>query len=274
MRTARIGAWAGKYLAAFLALFFFGLPLLWVVLTALKPTPLITTKPPVWFFTPTLDHFKTIFLDKNIHIPLFNSFMISLGTTVLSLAVGAPAAYALARFRMKKKQQLAFWFLTARMTPPVVAAIPLYLTFRFLHLLDTHFGMILVYLTFSFPFAVWMLRGFFEDLPLEVEEAALIDGCSPFRTFRTIALPLIAPGLAATAILCFIFAWNEFLFAIIFTGYSAKTLPVAALSFMTDRMVLWGELSASAIVIFLPVAIFAVVVRKYLLKGLTMGSIK
>ncbi len=132
----------------------------------------------------------------------------------------------------------------------------------------------MAYMSFNFPFVVWMMNGFFTEIPLEIEEAALIDGCSTFKTFFWISLPLTGPGLAATAILVFIFSWNEFIFAVILTSYRAKTLPVAALSFMGDRMVEWGNLSASAILIYLPVVMFAFVVRKYLIKGLTMGAIK
>jgi len=264
----------GKYLAVLCVCVFFGLPILWVVLTAFKPSDFITTKPPVWAFSPTLEHFKRVVVVQKSYMPLANSFIVALGTSFLSLLVGAPAAYALARFRLRMKKHIAFYFLSARMAPPVVTAIPLFLTFRTLHLVDTHLGLILAHLTYNFPFAVWMLRGFFAELPRELEEAAMVDGCTTFRAFWQVALPLIAPGLAATAILCFIFSWNEFMFAVILTSFRAKTLPVAALSFMTDRLVLWGELSACAVIIFIPVALFALAVRKYLLKGLTMGAIK
>jgi multiple sugar transport system permease protein len=263
-----------KYLVAAVVLVFFATPIVWVVLTSIKPNLLITNKPPVWIFRPTLDHFINIFANGRVQASLANSLIIAFGATALSLLVGVPAAYALARFRIRGRKHLAFYFLSARMIPPVVTIIPLFATFRFLGLLDTHLGLMLAYLTFNFPFAVWMMRGFFRELPVEIEEAAIIDGCRPFQAFLRVAVPLSAPGLAATAILCFVFAWNEFLLAVILTSYRAKTLPVAALSFMTDRLVLWGELSASSILIFTPVVIFAFLVRRYLLKGLTMGAIR
>jgi multiple sugar transport system permease protein len=159
------------------------------------------------------------------------------------------------------------------MAPPVTVVLPLFLLFRSFNLIDTHAALISAYVAVNMPFAVWMLKGFFDEIPKELDEAALLDGCSRFHAFVRIVLPLTAPGLAATAIISFIFSWNEFLFAILLTNYHARTLPVAASAMMTDRMVLWGELCATAIVIYLPVVIFALVVRKYLIKGFTFGAV-
>jgi multiple sugar transport system permease protein len=262
-----------KYLALVAVLAFFMTPIVWTVITALKPTELISSHPIVWIFKPTLDHFRVIFLQNNILNPLLNSTIIAVVSTLGVLVTAAPASYALSRFRVPFGAQIASYFLSARMAPPVTVVLPLFLLFRSFNLIDTHAALISAYVAVNMPFAVWMLKGFFDEIPKELDEAALLDGCSRFHAFVRIVLPLTAPGLAATAIISFIFSWNEFLFAILLTNYHARTLPVAASAMMTDRMVLWGELCATAIVIYLPVVIFALVVRKYLIKGFTFGAV-
>jgi multiple sugar transport system permease protein len=262
-----------KCLALVAVLAFFMTPIVWTVITALKPTELISSHPIVWIFKPTLDHFRVIFLQNNILNPLLNSTIIAVVSTLGVLVTAAPASYALSRFRVPFGAQIASYFLSARMAPPVTVVLPLFLLFRTFNLIDTHAALISAYVAVNMPFAVWMLKGFFDEIPKELDEAALLDGCSRFHAFVRIVLPLTAPGLAATAIISFIFSWNEFLFAILLTNYHARTLPVAASAMMTDRMVLWGELCATAIVIYLPVVIFALVVRKYLIKGFTFGAV-
>jgi multiple sugar transport system permease protein len=262
-----------KCLALVAVLAFFMTPIVWTVITALKPTELISSHPIVWIFKPTLDHFRVIFLQNNILNPLLNSTIIAVVSTLGVLVTAAPASYALSRFRVPFGAQIASYFLSARMAPPVTVVLPLFLLFRSFNLIDTHAALISAYVAVNMPFAVWMLKGFFDEIPKELDEAALLDGCSRFHAFVRIVLPLTAPGLAATAIISFIFSWNEFLFAILLTNYHARTLPVAASAMMTDRMVLWGELCATAIVIYLPVVIFALVVRKYLIKGFTFGAV-
>jgi multiple sugar transport system permease protein len=262
-----------KCLALVAVLAFFMTPIVWTVITALKPTELISSHPIVWIFKPTLDHFRVIFLQNNILNPLLNSTIIAVVSTLGVLVTAAPASYALSRFRVPFGAQIASYFLSARMAPPVTVVLPLFLLFRSFNLIDTHAALISAYVAVNMPFAVWMIKGFFDEIPKELDEAALLDGCSRFHAFVRIVLPLTAPGLAATAIISFIFSWNEFLFAILLTNYHARTLPVAASAMMTDRMVLWGELCATAIVIYLPVVIFALVVRKYLIKGFTFGAV-
>jgi multiple sugar transport system permease protein len=264
---------AAKYLALLLVMAFFMTPIVWTVITAVKPTELISANPIVWSFSPTLEHFRVIFGQDGIALPLINSTIIATVSTIAVLGVAAPAAYALSRFRISFRSQLASYFLSARMVPPVTAVLPLFLIFRNLNLIDTHLALVAVYVTINMPFAIWMLRGFFDEIPRELDEAALLDGCSRFHAFLRIVLPLTRPGLAATAIISFIFSWNEFLFAILLTNFRARTLPVAASALMTDRMVLWGELCATSTVIFLPVMLFALLVRNYLIKGLTFGAV-
>jgi multiple sugar transport system permease protein len=262
-----------KYVAVLAVMAFFITPIIWTAITAIKPTELISSYPVVWFFRPTLDHFRVIFFEDNILGPLLNSTIIAVLSTLGVLAIAAPASYALSRFRIPFGSQLASYFLSARMAPPVTVVLPLFLIFRNLDLIDTHTALIAIYITVNMPFAIWMIKGFFDEIPKELDEAALLDGCSRFHAFVRIILPLTAPGLAATAIISFIFAWNEFLFAILLTNFHARTLPVAASALMTDRMVLWGELCATAVVIYLPVVLFAMLVRKYLIKGFTFGAV-
>ena len=262
-----------KYLALLLVMAFFMTPILWTAITAIKPTELISAHPIVWLFRPTLDHFRVIFFEDNIVAPLINSTIIATFSTVGVLVTAAPASYALSRFRVPFGQQMASYFLSARMAPPVTVVLPLFLIFRNLGLIDTHPALIAAYVTVNMPFAIWMIKGFFDEIPRELDEAALLDGCSRFHAFVRIVLPLAAPGLAATAIISFIFSWNEFLFAILLTNFHARTLPVAASALMTDRMVLWGELCATAIIIYTPVMLFAMLVRRYLIKGFTFGAV-
>jgi multiple sugar transport system permease protein len=160
------------------------------------------------------------------------------------------------------------------MMPPVAAIIPIYIIMKKVRLLDTPWALIIIYLTFNLPFVVWMMKGFFEDIPPAIEESALIDGCSEFAVFRKIALPLVAPGLAATAILIFIFSWNEFLFALILTGTRAVTLPVGIIGFMKETGINWGYMTAGGMLALVPVVIFTILVQKHLVKGLTLGALK
>ena len=263
-----------KYIAVGAIVIFFCFPIFWTIITSIKPLDLISKIPPVWQFKPTLEHYISIFVDKGILRSLWNSFSIATMSTLLSLIVGTPAAYAFSRFRLPGKEHLAFYFLTARMAPPISVILPLFLIFSSLGLLDTKLVLVIAYMTFNFSFVIWMMRGFFDEIPTALDEAAMVDGCTRFGAFLRVILPLTAPGLSASAIICFIFSWNEFLFSLILTSISAKTLPVAAAGFITDRMVLWGKLCAASVVIYLPVMVFGLLTRRYLIRGLTLGSIK
>ncbi len=263
-----------KYIAVGAVIVFFCFPIFWTVITSVKPLDLIPKMPPVWRFQPTLEHYISIFVDKGITRSLWNSFSVATMSTLLCLLVGTPAAYAFSRFQLPGKEHFAFYFLTARMAPPISVILPLFLIFSSLKLLDTKLVLVIAYMTFNFSFVIWMMRGFFDEIPTELDESAMVDGCSRFGAFLKVVLPLTAPGLAASAIICFIFSWNEFLFALILTNISAKTLPVAAAGFITDRMVLWGKLCAASVVIYLPVMIFGLLTRRYLIRGLTLGGIK
>jgi len=243
-------------------------------LTSIKTELDALSFPPKWIFKPTLENYTEIFKFSPFAKYLLNSLTVASLNTGVVLVLGSFAAYSLARFRFKGAENLAFWILSIRMMPPVAAIIPIYIIMRNLHLLDTPWSLVITYLTFNLPFAVWMMRSFFQEIPREIEESALVDGCSIFRSFRSIALPLAAPGLAATGILTFIFSWNEFLFALILTGSKAVTLPVGITGYMKETGINWGYMTAGGALALIPVIVFTILVQKHLVKGLTMGALK
>lgn len=243
-------------------------------LTSFKTEVDALSFPPKWIFTPTIKNFTEIFHGSPIIKYMINSIIVASLNTGVSLVFGSMAAYSLARFRFKGSDNIAFWMLSIRMMPPVVSVIPLYIIMRNLRLLDTPWCLIIAYLTINLPFVVWMMKGFFEEIPREIEESALVDGCSTFEVFRIIALPLAAPGLAATGIFTFIFSWNEFLIALILTGTKSVTLPVGLIGYMKETGIDWGYMAAGGILALIPVIIFALFAQKNLVKGLTMGAIK
>jgi len=230
--------------------------------------------PPKWIFKPTIKNYVQIFQTSPFLRYILNSLIVASLNTFIALVLGSLAAYGLARYTFKGSENISFWILSIRMMPPVAAIIPLYIIMKNLHILDTPWCLVLIYLTFNLPFTVWMMKGFFEDVPREIEESALIDGCSEFDVFRKIALPLVSPGLAATAILVFIFSWNEFLFALILTGTRATTLPVGIILYMKETGINWGYMTAGGILALIPVVIFTMLVQKHLVKGLTLGALK
>jgi multiple sugar transport system permease protein len=250
------------------------MPFLWVVLTAFKDRLTAFSVPPTWFFKPSIESFITLITFRRMHKFLLNSVIISVSATALSIGIGTFGAYALARFRFGGRDDVAFWILTNRMLPPVAIIIPMFMIFQTAHLLDTHIGLIILYTGIQLPFVVWMLRGYFEDIPRALEEAAWVDGDSWFAAFRKITLPLVAPAIGATAIFVMILSWNEYAFALFLTGPNSKTLPPTVVTFMVERSVEWNQLGAACIFIALPILIFVLVVQKYFIHGLTMGMIR
>ena len=243
-------------------------------LTSIKTDIDALSFPPKWIFDPTLKNYVDILNTSPLVDYALNSLIVASLNTLLCLIVGSMAAYGLARFKFRGADNLAFWILSIRMMPPVAAIIPIYILMKNLGLLDTPWCLVITYLTFNLPFVVWMMKGFFEEIPREIEESALIDGCSDFSVFFRIALPLVAPGLAATAIMVFIFSWNEFLFALILTGTKAVTLPVGIIGYMKETGINWGYMTAGGILALIPVIVFMVLVQKHLVKGLTLGALK
>ena len=244
------------------------------LLTSLKTDVDAFTFPPKWIFRPILTNYTEIFQTSPFLLYVGNSLLVAGANAGVCLLLGALAAYGLARFRFRGADNVAFWILSLRMMPPVAAIIPVYIIMKNLRFLDTPWALIIVYLTFNLPFVVWMMKGFFEDIPREIEESALVDGCSEIGIFSRIAVPLAAPGLAAPAIIIFIFAWNEFLFALILTATKAVTLPVGILGYMKETGINWGYMTAGGILSLIPIIVFTSLSQRYLVKGLTLGALK
>lgn len=233
-----------------------------------------TLDPSIWLFKPTFENYKEAFLNRNILDYMKNSLIVVFLTTVISIFIGGLAAYGFARFEFKKREDLAFWVLSLRMLPPMATVIPFFVMARMLNILDTHLVLIICYMLFNIPFTIWMMRGFFEEIPQAIEEAAFIDGCSRFQVFTKVLLPLSTPGLIATAIFCIINSWNEFVFALFLTSSDAITLPTTVTLFLSISGVAWGEMSAVGVITILPVLVFAMIVQKYMIRGLTFGGVK
>lgn len=270
MRFGRLIHFVGLVLVLAFTLF----PFFWMVTSSLKDQSDLLASPPVWLFTPTLDHYREIFEDPKIISSVMHSLIIATSTTLLAVVLGAPAAYALARFEFRGKSDLWFWFISNRMISPIVLALPVYLLAQTLGLLDTHLVLILIYLTFNLPIVVWICTDQFRSIPSELEQAARLDGASQFLIFWRIYLPLGVPGIAVSAIFSFIFSWNELLYALVLTRRAVQTAPVAATSFMSGYELPWGKIMATGTVIVLPVTIFALLVSRHMVRGLTMGATK
>ena len=259
---------------ALLVLVIIILPIYWMMTTALKTTVDTFSVPPKLIFTPTLEHFRAIYAEGAVFPSLRNSIIIATLSTLLSVLLGAPAAYILARFDFRFKSDLWFWIISNRFISPIVVALPFFLIARDLRLLDTHLALILVYLTFGVPLVVWLCVDQFRAVPREIDEAALVDGANLWQVFFRMNLPLAAPGIVVSAILVFIASWNELMFALVLTRAAARTAPVEAANFMTGFGIRWGPMMATGALIVLPVVIFAILVSRNLVRGLTMGAVK
>lgn len=249
------------------------LPLVWVLLTSLKTRAEAYQIPPKMVFKPTLENYSALVEKYPFPLYMWNSLLISLITTAISLICGSCAAYSMSRFKTGGKF-LKGWILNARTMLPMAIVLPFFMMFQKLNLHQTRTALVVTYLTFVFPLAVSLLLGFFESIPVELEEAAMVDGCTRLQALFRVVMPLGSPGLAATSILCFIFSWNEFLFALVLTGRETRTVPVAVSNFLTNQGVLIGELCAASMVLIIPAMVLAFSVRNYLVSGLTMGSVK
>jgi multiple sugar transport system permease protein len=259
-------------------------PIYWIVTISLKNDLEVIKVPPTWVFRPTLENYVAVIggqkysrhavSDFNFPKYFMNSLVVSLGAIGVSIVVGVPAAYSLARFKFRGKQRLALFFLSFRFGPELAVLIPLYLIYRQLRLYDTFVGLMLVYQVVTLPLIVWSMRGYFEEIPVEIEEAARVDGASWWQSFMLIAAPLVRPGLAATAILAFIACWNNFVFGLVLSGNATRPLTVASLGFISYERVLWGQMSAATIISILPQMILALFVQRYIVRGLTYGAVK
>jgi multiple sugar transport system permease protein len=257
-----------------LAVFLSIAPIIYIAITSFKEPELTFAIPPVWNFEPTLKNYEEVLSSTNFGKYFANSIFVALTATGIALFLGTLAAYGFSRFRFRGHFWLKMSSLIPQMLPPIAIVVPLYVLFSRLDWIDTRQSLVISYLTFTIPLSTWMMIGFFDDVPIELEEAAMIDGCSRFGALIRVSLPLAIPGMAATAILAFLYCWNEFLYAVILTGRDARTLPVIITSFMTNKSVLWGRIAASGTLVLIPVLIFALFAQRYLVRGLAKGAVK
>lgn len=263
-----------QLLLLLLIIIFCVFPFYWMVATSLKTQVLALETPPVWAFEPTFENYTEVLGKDGVGQTLINSLIVAVSTTILAIVLGCPAAYALARFEFRGKKDLWFWFITNRMVSPIVLALPFFLIVRQIGLLDTHLVLILIYLTFNLPIVIWICTDQFRAVPFDLNEAAMLEGASQWRIFRSICLPLAMPGVAVSAIFAFIFSWNELMYALVLTRNEAKTAPAMAVSFMEGYNLPYGKIMATSTLIVIPVVVFALIASKHLVRGLTMGAVK
>ena len=250
---------------------FFLFTLVWMVLSSFKNNVQVTAYPPLWVFTPTLQNYVDVFTKNPFLSYMVNSTVIALSAVGIGLLCGLPAAYSMARHR---QAVLGFLVLTVRILPGIAFLVPLFVIYRRLGLINTHIGIVFTHIIIVLPLIIWIMAGFFEDIPRDLEDAAMIDGCSRVGTFVRIVLPLSLPGVVAATILSFIASWNNFIFVLILGGKDTVTLPMAVYSFVSFEDVNWGGLTAAATVITVPILVLSLVVQRYLAGGLTMGAVK
>jgi multiple sugar transport system permease protein len=250
------------------------LPIIHAVLTSLKHPVDAFAVPTKWIFEPTLAYHRAIWLEKDFGWYLANSAIIALGTVAISVPVGTLAAYALSRIRTRRSQALLFGLLAIRMFPRMLLVIPFFVMAKVLGLFDTRTIVVLAMVAFNQPFAIWLMRGFFLDIPIELDEAARIDGCTSFQVFWRVVLPVVRPGLVATTLFSLLLAYNEFLFPLILTGTEAKPLPVAISEYGAENIEYWSLSAAGAIGIMAPIVLFMILVQRHIVRGLTFGALK
>jgi multiple sugar transport system permease protein len=275
----------------------FAFPLVWMFMTSFKSPKEYYRMPPKflpdkfhvfhykeafapWMINPTEMSESTYWIEESAGrvepvIPnIINSLIVIIGSVLLSLAVGIWAAYALSRFSFKGREQMGIWILSTRMMPPIVIAVPLFWVMKKIHLVGTHFGLILIYVMIQLPFVIWMMKGFFDEVPREMEESVLLDGGTRATCIFRVVLPMAFPGIVATALFCIFLTWTEFLFASIMTDTSSATLPVVLSWFRQDRGILWGQMSAVMVVSLIPLMTITMILQKKMIRGLTAGALK
>lgn len=272
--------WGGRAFLAFLLLFTI-LPMVWMLLTSVKSQFAALQYPPQWWpAEPTLDNYVVLLsptseVGREFLQFMWNSFYVSVATTILGVVVAVPAAYAFSRFRFPGRTFLFFSVLLRNMFPAVVFLMPLFLLMRWLGLVNTHSSLILTYLTFGLPLSIWLLKGFYDNIPIQLEQAARIDGATRFQAFFLIVMPLSSPGIIATSIFSFILAWNEYVYAVTFlNSKDMLTLPVGIQRFFTEFATNWPGLMAAAFIMSVPVVVLFLVLQKYFVRALTEGAVK
>lgn len=274
--SRQVRRWSGPVswtVLAWIAALAFFLPVLWMVLTAFKPESAAYSYPPRFAFSPTLSEFRSVF-SRGIMPYLENSLFATIGSTILVLVLALPAAYVLSVRPVPKWRDSLFFLISTKMLPIVAAIVPIYIVARNIHLLDNIYALVLLYGAMNLPIAVWMLRSFMLEVPGEVLEAARIDGAGLRREITRVIAPIILPGIAATALICVIFAWNEFFFAVNLTGTVAGTVPVFLVGFITSEGLFWAQLSAAATIASVPVILIGWIAQRQLVRGLSMGALK
>ena len=262
------------YLGVGAILIFFLAPPIWLISTSFKTSRDAFALPPKIIFTPTLNNYREVLSNANFTGAFINSTVIAGAATLGAILLGSLAAYALSFFKLRNKGNLATFIVSLRVAPALMFVLPMFFLVTRLGLRDSYPVIILIYLVVNLPFAILMLNTFFEDVPVEIREAALIDGCSEWTCFSRIIAPIAKGGIAATAILTLLLTWNEFLIALVLTGQHTQTLPVAITSFLTFQGTEWGPLTAAGTMIMVPMLILGLFVQRYLVRGLTMGSVK
>ena len=248
-------------------------PFLWLLIMSFKSIDDMFAWPPKLLFSPTIENYIGLW-EGDFPKSFWNSLVTSVGSTSIAMLLGVPGAYALSRMAYKTGSRMSLLILASRMAPPIAFTIPYFLAYRYIGLHDTLTGLILIYLTFNLSLVVWLMRSFFDAIPITLEEAAWIDGATLREGFIKIILPMSGPGLAATAILCFLYSWNDFFFALILTRTEATTAPVAVVNFLNYEGWEWGKIAAGGTMVMLPVLVFSIAVRKFLISGMTAGAVK
>lgn len=275
-RRRQIGTIA-LYLVTVVVMLIVAFPLYWLVTTSFKVGSDTATYPPVIVPTRfTLDNYRSAFHTPGVSRAFLNSAIVAISSTLLTTLLGSLAAYALAKTYLAYpiRRGIMLWILVTRIFPPVTTAIPYYVIIKNLHLGDTYTALVVTYVAYGLPFVIWLMLGFFQEMPSDIERAAIVDGCNLWQRFRLVTLPLALPGLAVTSIFAFIYSWNELLYASFLTSFHAKTIPVVVAGFISDQFLRWGDMTAIGSVMVIPVLIFASLTQRYLVRGLTFGAVK
>ncbi len=263
------------WLVACLLLAVWAFPVLWGLLTSFKSERDVLAYPPVWLFEPTLANYREVLFGASSILPnLWSSLVVSCSATLLTMLFAVPAAYALARLNYPAKRASGFYVLATQMLPPMGLIIPYYLVLQKIGGLDTYSGLTALYLSFSLPFAIWLMVSYFEDIPYEMEEAALLDRAGRLRTLWYVILPQVRGGIAVTTIFVFLNAWNEFLFAVVLGGNKVRPVTVAMFNFISVEQTQWARLAAGAMLAMAPVILIGLAAQRHIVKGLTVGAVK
>lgn len=263
------------YLATALVLIFFLGPILWFVALAFRPAGTAFANPPQFVFRPVLDAFVYTLIDPGVNArQLLNSIIVAGGATLLNIPFALPAAYALSRFNLRWKRNIMLWYIGLLMAPPVVFLIPYFIFMSRLRLNGTYLAMIIMMQTITIPFSVWLLKGFFDDVPFELEEAAQVDGARWWQALRSITFPLALPGVIVTSMFAFVFSWNNAIFPLVLSNQATATLPIGAMSYIASAGAGWNNIAATAVIAMLPPMIIFLVLGRYIVRGLTFGAVK